>query len=141
VVNALLAGGDVTLRASDRDDATLDLQTRVELPVIGTGEPRLRAIFDGVANAGTVRVPLAGQFWGDTFGAITGQYGIGWHVNIGSAGACGPGRPRCHAAANTARGVGTHRSWPRRIPCLPVSGDQRGPARCLAAGGRRPACC
>jgi PhnB protein len=45
VINALLTGGDITLRASDRDDATLDPQTRVELSIIGADEPRLRAIF------------------------------------------------------------------------------------------------
>jgi PhnB protein len=44
VVNALLTGGDVTLRASDRDDTTLDVQTRVELSVIGTDEARLRRL-------------------------------------------------------------------------------------------------
>ena len=61
VVNALLTGGDVTLRASDRDDTTtLDEQTRVELSVISTDEPRLRAIFDGLGNGGTVR-GAAGQ--------------------------------------------------------------------------------
>lgn len=87
VVNALLTDGDVTLRASDRDDTTLEVQTRVELSVIGTGEPRLRAVFDGLANGGTLRVPLAKQFWGDIFGAITDKYGIAWQVNIGSAGA------------------------------------------------------
>lgn len=59
----------------------------MELSVIGSGEPRLRTIFDGLANGGTVRVPLAKQFWGDTFGAITDKYGIGWQVNIGAAGA------------------------------------------------------
>jgi PhnB protein len=59
----------------------------VELSIIGTNEPRLRAIFDSLANGGTVKVPLAKQFWGDTFGAITDKYGIGWQVNIGSAGA------------------------------------------------------
>jgi PhnB protein len=32
-------------------------------------------------------VPLAKQFWGDTFGAVTDKFGIGWQVNIGSAGA------------------------------------------------------
>jgi PhnB protein len=102
VVNALLTGGDVALRASDRDDATLDLPTRVELSVLGAGEPRLRAILDGLANGGTVRGPLAGQCWGGTFGAGTGQYGIGWQSGIGSAGACGPGRSRRQAAAHTA---------------------------------------
>jgi PhnB protein len=55
--------------------------------VIGPGEPRLRAVFDGLANGGTLRVPLAKQFWGDIFGAITNKYGIAWQVNIGSAGA------------------------------------------------------
>jgi PhnB protein len=39
-----------------------------------------------LTNGGTVRVPLAKQFWGDTFGAITDKYGIGWQVNIGAAG-------------------------------------------------------
>ena len=87
VVFALLTGGDVTLRASDRDDVTLDEQTRVELSVMGTDESRLRTIFDGLADGGTVRVPLAKQFWGDTFGAVTDKFGIGWQVNIGSAGA------------------------------------------------------
>jgi hypothetical protein len=39
--HALLSGGDVTLRASDRDDTTLNEQTRVELSIIGSDEPRL----------------------------------------------------------------------------------------------------
>ncbi len=86
IINALLTGGDITLRASDRGDATLDPQTRVELSIIGPDEPRLRAIFDGLANGGTVRTELAKQFWGDIFGAVTDKYGIGWQVNIGAAG-------------------------------------------------------
>lgn len=86
VVFAMLSGGDVTLRASDREDTTHDMQTRVELSVIGADEARLRAIFDGLADGGTVRVPLTKQFWGDTFGALTDRYGIGWQVNIGAAG-------------------------------------------------------
>jgi PhnB protein len=86
VVNALLAGGDITLRASDRQDASNDPQTRVELSLIGTDEERLRALFDGLAAGGTVRTQLDRQFWGDIFGAVTDKYGIGWQVNIGAAG-------------------------------------------------------
>jgi PhnB protein len=86
VINALLTGDGITLRASDRGDTTLEPQTRVELSIIGTDEPQLRAIFDGLANGGTVKTPLAKQFWGDTFGAVTDKYGIGWQVNIGAAG-------------------------------------------------------
>lgn len=87
VINALLTGGDITLRASDREDTTTDEQTRVELTLIGTDEARLRALFDGLAQGGIVRANLEKQFWGDIFGAVTDEYGISWQVNIGSAGA------------------------------------------------------
>jgi PhnB protein len=86
VVNALLTGGDITLRASDRQDTSNDPQARIELSLIGTDEERLRALFDGLAAGGTVRAQLERQFWGDTFGAVTDKYGIGWQVNIGAAG-------------------------------------------------------
>lgn len=87
VINALLTGGDITLRASDREDASASPQTRIELSLIGTDEARLRALFDGLATDGTVKAKLERQFWGDIFGAVTDQYGIGWQVNIGAAGA------------------------------------------------------
>lgn len=86
VVNATLTGGDITLRASDREDTSTSPQTRIELSLIGTDEPRMRVLFDGLANGGTVRTELAKQFWGDVFGAVTDKYGIGWQVNIGTAG-------------------------------------------------------
>jgi PhnB protein len=86
VVNALLTGGDITLRASDRQDPGNDPQTRMELSLIGTGDERLRALFDGLAAAGTVRAQLERQFWSDIFGAVIDKYGIGWQVNIGATG-------------------------------------------------------
>jgi PhnB protein len=86
VINAQLTGGDITLRASDREDANTSPQTRVELSLIGTDDARLRAIFDGLAAGGEVRAKLEKQFWGDILGAVTDKYGIGWQVNIGSAG-------------------------------------------------------
>jgi PhnB protein len=87
VVNATLTGGELTLRASDRGDTSLDEQTRVELSLIGTDESKLRGLFDALSQGGTVRAKLERQFWGDIFGAVTDRYGIGWQVNIGSAGA------------------------------------------------------
>jgi PhnB protein len=87
VINAQLTGGDITLRASDREDASIDPQTRIELSLIGTDEARLRALFDDLAEGGEVRAKLERQFWGDIFGAVTDKFGIGWQVNIGSAGA------------------------------------------------------
>ncbi len=87
VINAQLTGGDLTLRASDRQDTSTEPQTRVELSLIGTDEARLRTLFDMLAADGTVRAKLERQFWGDIFGAVTDKYGIGWQVNIGTAGA------------------------------------------------------
>jgi PhnB protein len=87
VINALITGGDVTLRASDRTDTNLDLQTRVELSIIGVDQQRLGDIFLALAQGGTVRSPLEKQFWGDIYGAVTDKFGIGWQVNVGSAGA------------------------------------------------------
>ena len=86
VINALLTGGDITLRASDRQDTTTDPQTRIELSLISTDDARLRALFDALADGGTVRAKLEKQFWGDVFGAVTDKYGIGWQINIGTAG-------------------------------------------------------
>jgi PhnB protein len=87
VINALLTGGDITLRASDREDASAGPQTRIELSLIGTDDARLRALFDGLAEGGTVKTKLERQFWGDVFGSVIDKYGIGWQVNIGTAGA------------------------------------------------------
>lgn len=82
VINASLVADGLTLRACDRDDTTLDEQTRVELTLIGDEEPRLRKIFGDLAAGGTVRSPLEKQFWGDVFGALTDKFGIGWQVDI-----------------------------------------------------------
>jgi PhnB protein len=86
VVNAQLTGGDLTLRAADREDTSTEPQTRVELSLISTDEARLRIVFDGLAGGGIVRTKLDRQFWGDIFGAVTDKYGIGWQINIGTAG-------------------------------------------------------
>jgi PhnB protein len=82
VINAHLASADISFRASDRSDTTLDAQTRVELTVIGTDDTSLRRVFDRLGEGGRIRAPLEMQFWGDTFGALTDRFGIGWQVNI-----------------------------------------------------------
>ena len=82
VINAALDTGTFTMRASDRDDATNEVQTRIELTIVGTDEAALRKIFDGLSESGTVKAPLEKMFWGDTFGALIDKLGIGWQVNI-----------------------------------------------------------
>lgn len=83
VINAALTSSDVTIRASDRPDTSIEPQTRIELSIVGQDEERLSKLFDDLSRGGTVRTPLSKQFWGDTFGALTDRFGIGWQVNIG----------------------------------------------------------
>ena len=83
VINASLVSDGLTVRASDRTDTSLDVQTRVELSIVGSEDGQLRKIFEDLSAGGTVRSPLEKMFWGDVFGALTDKFGIGWQVNIG----------------------------------------------------------
>jgi PhnB protein len=85
VINASLDTGSFTLRASDRADASNEVQTRVELSIIGPDENELRRIFDELSAGGAVKAPLEKMFWGDTFGALIDKFGIGWQVNISAS--------------------------------------------------------
>jgi PhnB protein len=85
VINASLDTGSFTLRASDRADASNEVQTRVELSIIGPDENELRRIFDELSAGGAVKAPLEKAFWGDTFGALIDKFGIGWQVNISAS--------------------------------------------------------
>jgi PhnB protein len=38
-------------------------------------------IFNALAHGGMVAMPMADQFWGDYFGALTDRFGINWMVN------------------------------------------------------------
>jgi PhnB protein len=82
VINAALDSGAFTLHASDRADATAEVQTRIELTVVGSEEDDLRRIFDALSERGIVKAQLEKMFWGDIFGALIDRFGIGWQVNI-----------------------------------------------------------
>ena len=38
-------------------------------------------IFIALAEGGTVTMPIADQFWGDYYGALTDRFGVNWMVN------------------------------------------------------------
>jgi len=85
VINAALDTGSYVFRASDRADATNEVQTRIELSIVGTDERDLRRIFDALSDGGAVKAPLEKMFWGDVFGALIDKFGIGWQVNISAS--------------------------------------------------------
>ena len=58
----------------------------VHMSLNGDDEATLTKWFQSLSEGGTVDMPLAKQFWGDTFGMVTDKFGVHWMVNI-SAGA------------------------------------------------------
>ena len=48
----------------------------------GDDVDELRGYFTGLAEGGTVTMPLEKQMWGDEFGMCVDRFGIAWMVNI-----------------------------------------------------------
>jgi PhnB protein len=84
-LHAALQGGALALYASDgRPGQPVDFGDSVHLSLQGDDAAMLNKAFDGLAVGGRVDMPLAKQFWGDTFGMLTDKYGMHWMVNITS---------------------------------------------------------
>ena len=85
IMHALLENGTLTIMASDGDAAhPVNPGDNIRLSISGTDEAALTKYFNDLAEGGTVDLPLAKQFWGDTFGMLTDKFGIHWMINISS---------------------------------------------------------
>ena len=74
--------GDIVLLASDNPHNTEAKNSgQFSLSLDGSDEATLRGYFEKLAENGQITAPLAKQFWGDTFGMVTDQYGINWMVS------------------------------------------------------------
>jgi PhnB protein len=54
----------------------------VTLALMGDDDALLRGIWDGLAEGGSVVVPLEIAPWGDAFGEVNDRYGVKWLINI-----------------------------------------------------------
>jgi PhnB protein len=82
-LHADLTSDGITLYASDgRPDTKVIFGDNVHLSLQGSDSSTLNAYFNGLAAGGNVDMPLAKQFWGDTFGMLTDKFGVHWMVNI-----------------------------------------------------------
>jgi PhnB protein len=83
VVHAQLKAEGIDLMASDgHEDMKVVFGDSVHLSLVGEDEATLTEIFNKLSEGGKVDMPLAKQFWGDTFGMLTDKFGIHWMVNI-----------------------------------------------------------
>lgn len=48
------------------------------------GQTKIAMEFYKSILGGKIDMPLAKQFWGDTFGMLTDKFGVHWVVNIAS---------------------------------------------------------
>ncbi len=86
IVHALLKAEGIVLMASDGQmNMQVEFGDNVNMSISGSDPKRLGGIFEGLAKGGRVDMPLAKQFWGDTFGMLTDKFGIHWMVNIEAA--------------------------------------------------------
>ena len=83
IVHATLKGEGLTLMASDSQMGTqVEFGDNIHMSISGSDHARLTGVFDGLAKGGKVDMPMAKQFWGDTFGMLTDKFGVHWMVNI-----------------------------------------------------------
>lgn len=81
VIHARLAVGDAVLMGSDSPpgDHVRPQGLWVSLGVEDPGEAE--RIFAGLAENGTVAMPLEKTFWAERFGMVTDRFGTPWMVN------------------------------------------------------------
>ena len=91
VMHGQLSSDRLTLMVSDTppEMAEVTIGNNVSISLSGGVEDEdwLRAAFDGLAQDGTVTVPLSRAPWGDTYGALVDQFGVSWMVDFGNGGA------------------------------------------------------
>lgn len=83
IVHASLKSDALTLMASDGQmNMKVKFGDNVSMSVSGREHKKLEDAFNKLAQGGKVTMPLAKQFWGDTFGMLTDKFGVHWMVNI-----------------------------------------------------------
>jgi PhnB protein len=83
IVHAALKSGGLTLMASDTQSSAPSTEgSNYHLSLQGKDAKGLTDIFEKLSQGGKVEMPLAKQFWGDTFGMVADKFGVNWMVNV-----------------------------------------------------------
>ena len=83
IIHATLRYGDFLLMAADgRIEMKVVFGDNINLSITGPDAEKLRGIFNDLAKGGKVTMPLAKQFWGDTFGMLADKFGVHWMISI-----------------------------------------------------------
>src|SRR5438552_5038349 len=83
IIHAALKNDALSIVASDgQPSQQVKFGDNIHLSISGQDSNELTEIFNKLAQGGKVDMPLAKQFWGDTFGMLTDKFGVHWMVNI-----------------------------------------------------------
>jgi PhnB protein len=83
IMHAQLTTEGINIMASDGGGhKEMTFGDNISLSLVGDDEAGLKEIFTKLSEGGSVDMPLAKQFWGDTFGMLTDKFGVHWMVNI-----------------------------------------------------------
>lgn len=83
IIHARLDSDAIVIMGSEGQPGTnVGFGDNVHLSISGSDEPKLTRWFKGLSDGGNVTMPLAKQFWGDTYGQLTDRFGVHWMVNI-----------------------------------------------------------
>lgn len=86
IMHCTIKVGDSTIMmCDDPNPEGVAASSNISL-AIGLNDPaRAKVIFDKLATAGSVTMPLQKTFWAEAFGMVTDQFGIKWMVNCDAA--------------------------------------------------------
>jgi PhnB protein len=83
IVHAALKSGVISIMASDGyPGVKVVFGDNIHMSLSGEDKIALNKMFTKLGQGGKVDMPLAKQFWGDTFGMVTDKFGVHWMVNI-----------------------------------------------------------
>ena len=81
VMHANFKSGAVSFMASDASPGKQYGEGAISLS-LGLDDPtEAQRLFDGLAQGGSVEMPMQDMFWGAKFGMLTDKFGIDWMVN------------------------------------------------------------
>ncbi|HVL26976.1 MAG TPA: VOC family protein [Acidimicrobiales bacterium] len=85
VMHGALTFDDNLLMASDDPTGGFDGVRGIHVSYSTTDATKAQQVFDGLAEGGTVTMPLAETFWAPAFGMCVDRFGIPWMVNVEGA--------------------------------------------------------
>lgn len=83
IMHGMLKHDTMSFMASDKAlEGDYVVGNHMSMSISGDDAEYLRKAFAGLAEGGTITMPLEKQVWGDEFGMLTDKFGIVWMVNI-----------------------------------------------------------